>query len=421
MSPSVNAPAATAACASPIERTLASRLSCPGVEQAEVVVIGAGPAGLAAAGALRHHGITAVVLERDSIGASWRRHYDRLHLHTVRWLSHLPGYKLPRRYGNWVARDDVVEYLEDYVRAHNLDVRTGVEVERLERDGSDWIVSTNNGTLAAPRVVIATGYNKHQHLPEWPGVDSYSGHLIHSGDYKNADRYVGKAVLVVGTGNSGAEICVDLVESGAKHVQMSVRTPPTVLLRDTNGVPGQALGVVFRHLPVPLMDRLWPVIQKTAVGDLSDYGLPLPPPGAYSKYLRDDVTPILDVGLVPLLKQGKVEIVAAVEGFDGDDVLLADGARIQPDAVIAGTGFRRGLEPLVAGLSLLEPEKGRPIVHGAETHPSAPGLHFIGYTNPISGMFREIAIDARRIARTVANGTESVAATAPDGAPKQAR
>jgi putative flavoprotein involved in K+ transport len=117
--------------------------------------------------------------------------------------------------------------------------------------------------------------------------------------------------------------------------------------------------------------------------------------------------PILDVGLVPMLKQGRVEIVAAVERFDGPDLVLADGSRIQPDAVIAGTGFRRGLEPLVGGLGLVEPEKGRPIVHGAETHPNAPGLHFIGYTNPISGMFREIAIDARRIAKAVADARQA--------------
>jgi putative flavoprotein involved in K+ transport len=372
------------------------------MENCEVVVIGAGPAGLATAGALRHHGIGATVLERDAIGASWRRHYDRLHLHTVRWLSHLPGYKLPRRYGNWVSRDNVVEYLEDYVDVHNIDVRTGVEVERLERNGDGWVVRTNEGDFTAPRVVIATGYNRHQHLPDWPGMDTYTGELIHSGSYRNADAYVGKSVLVVGTGNSGAEICVDLIESGAKHVQLSVRTPPTVLLRDRAGMPGQAFGVIFRHMPVSVMDRLWPVFQKTSVGDLTKYGLPLPPPGAFSKFLRDDVTPILDVGLVPLLKQGKVEIVAAVDGFDRDDVLLTDGTRIRPDAVIAGTGFKRGLEPLVGDLDLIEPVKGRPIVHGAETHPNAPGLHFIGYTNPVSGMFREIAIDARRIAKAIA-------------------
>lgn len=365
-------------------------------------MIGAGPAGLATAGALRHHGIGAVVIERDAIGASWRRHYERLHLHTVRWLSHLPGYKMPKRYGKWVSRDHVVEYLEDYVRYHNLDVRTGVEFKGLERDGDEWRVHTSNGDLIAPRVVIATGYNKEQKLPDWPGMSGYTGELVHSGNYLNAKPYVGKTVLVVGTGNSGAEICVDLIESGAAHVLMSVRRSPTVLLRESNGMPGQALGVMLRPVPAPVMDRLWPILQRSVVGDLTKYGLPEPAPGAYTRFLEEDVTPILDVGWVDLLKQGKVEIVAAVDGFDGDEVLLADGARVTPDAVIAGTGFKRGLEPLIGELGILDSPRGRPIVHGPSTHPNAPGLHFIGYTNPVSGMFREIAIDARRIAKAIA-------------------
>ena len=373
------------------------------MDRNEVVVIAAGPAGLAAAGALRHYGVPAVVLERtDQVGASWRGHYDRLHLHTVRWLSDLPGYKLPRRYGSWVARDDLIEYMEDYVERLNLDVRTGVEVERLARSNGNWVVHTDKDDIETDRVVVATGYNKHPHLPDWPGLDGYTGDLIHSAYYKNPEPYADKHVLVIGTGNSGAEICVDLVEGGAARVRLSVRTPPTVLQRDANGVPGQALGLFFRHLPVPMMDRLWPAIQKATVGDLSEYGLPNPLPGAYSKFMRDDVVPILDVGLIELLKQGKVEIVDAVEGFDGANVLLADGKRIRPNAVIAGTGFRRGLEPLVGEFGILEELRGRPVVHGDKTHPNAPGLHFIGYTNPISGMLREIAIDARRIARAIA-------------------
>jgi putative flavoprotein involved in K+ transport len=251
-------------------------------------------------------------------------------------------------------------------------------------------------------VELATGDTRPQHLPDWPGMSSYTGELVHSGNYKNADSYAGKTVLVVGTGNSGAEICVDLVESGAAHVQLAVRTAPVVLRRDTNGMPSQLSGVAIRHLPAPLLDRVLPLMSRAQVGDLSKHGLPKPAPGAYSHFLNEGVTPILDVGLASLLKKGKVEVVAALESFDGDDVVLADGSRIQPDAVIAGTGFKRGLEPLVGDLDLLEPVKGTPIVHGAETHPNAPGIHFIGYTNPISGMFREIAIDARRIAKTIA-------------------
>ena len=101
-----------------------------------------------------------------------------------------------------------------------------------------------------------------------------------------------------------------------------------------------------------------------------------------------------------MLKHGKVDVVAAVEGFDGPAVLLADGSRIEPDAVIACAGYARALESLVGHLDLLG-FKGRPVVHGGQTHPNAPRLYFIGYTNPVSGMFREFGIDARRIVRAI--------------------
>src|SRR4051794_27378483 len=101
------------------------------MERHEAVVIGAGPAGLAAAATLQAEGVPAVVLERESVGSSWRKHYDRLHLHTVRWLSALPGLPIDRSEGRWVSRDGVVRYLEGYARHHSLDVRTNVEVKEL--------------------------------------------------------------------------------------------------------------------------------------------------------------------------------------------------------------------------------------------------------------------------------------------------
>src|SRR5436309_4209462 len=119
-------------------------------ERVEVAVIGGGPAGLAAAATLKRCGIPAVVLERsEAVGASWRKHYDRLHLHTVRWLSNLPGYRFSTRHGRWVSRDGVIAYLERYARHHDLDVRTGVEVRRLERDGDGWTLDTSTGEVQA--------------------------------------------------------------------------------------------------------------------------------------------------------------------------------------------------------------------------------------------------------------------------------
>jgi cation diffusion facilitator CzcD-associated flavoprotein CzcO len=369
------------------------------VERVEAVVVGGGPAGLAAAAMLRRGGVETLVLERDSIGSSWRRHYERLHLHTVRWLSALPGLAIDRREGKWVSRDGVVRYLERYVRHHRLNVRTGVEVRRLVRDGSEWRVETDGEPIAARLVVVATGFNRDPLVPDWPGRETFTGELIHSYDYRNPEPYRGRDVLVVGTGNSGAEICVDLVEGGAREVMISVRTPPNILRRDIGGFPSQVTGVLMRRLPTRVVDRLSAGMQRLTIGDLTPYGVPPPAGGLYTRVKRDMV-PILDVGLIGLLKKGRVRAVGAVEGFDGPDVLLAGGERIRPDAVIAATGFRRGLEPLVGDYGMVA-ETGRPLVHGQRTHPDAPNLHFIGFTNPISGNLREIAIDARRLGRAV--------------------
>jgi putative flavoprotein involved in K+ transport len=136
-----------------------------------VIVVGAGPAGLAVAAELRRRQVPAVVVDKaDALAASWRGHYDRLHLHTVRWLSGLPGLRMPRRYGPWVSRDHVIEYLEEYARHHRLDVRLGVAVKGLTQDGADWVVQTSGGPLRASAVVVATGYNHTPRLPEWPGA-----------------------------------------------------------------------------------------------------------------------------------------------------------------------------------------------------------------------------------------------------------
>ncbi|MFJ8732355.1 flavin-containing monooxygenase [Streptomyces bauhiniae] len=369
-----------------------------------VYVIGAGPGGLAVAYALRARGVRAVVLEKsDRVGASWRRHYDRLRLHTTRRLSALPGLAIPRRFGRWVARDDVVRYLEKYAEHHELEIVTGVEVFRVERagDGAGWLLHASGGReLTGAAVVVATGHNHTPRLPEWPGADGYEGELLHASSYRNPGPYAGRDVLVVGVGNTGAEIAVDLVAGGAARVRLAVRTAPHIVRRSTAGWAAQYTGIVVRRLPVRLVDRLARPLARLSTPDLSEHGLPRPEAGLYSR-VRQGAIPVQDVGLIDAVRTGKVEIVAAVEGFEDGKVALADGTRIAPDAVIAATGYSRGLDSLVGHLGVLD-ERGRPTVHGARTPKDAPGLYFTGFTNPISGMFRELAIDAEKIAKAVA-------------------
>lgn len=370
-----------------------------------VHIIGAGPGGLATAAALRAHGIKSVVLEKSpSVAASWRAHYDRLRLHTTRRWSALPGLPIPRGYGRWVARDDLVRYLESYAQYHNIEVATGVEVDRIDRAGEEWSLQANGGRqLYTPAVVVATGGHQAAHVPDWPGRRGFTGDFLHTSRYRNADPYRGKDVLVAGSGNTGAEIAVELADRGASRVRLAVRTPPHIVRRSTAGWPTQAGGILCRRLPVRVVDRLADRTARLSVPDLAPYGLPRPESGLSSRVLEGGF-PVHDVGLVEAVRKGRVQPVGAVSAFDGGEVELADGTRVTPDVVIAATGFGHGLEPLVGHLDVLGAD-GRPLAHGPRTHPKAPGLHFTGFTNPLSGVLRELARDAERIARAISRNS----------------
>jgi putative flavoprotein involved in K+ transport len=363
-----------------------------------IAVIGAGPAGLSAAALLQRDGRQVVLLDRAPVGGVWAGRYDRLHLHTARALSGLPGYPIPRSFGKWPARDDVVEYLRRYAAHHRLDVRTPVDVLRVEREGDGWVVQTSDGPVACGRVVVAAGLSNVPFTPDWPG--RFDGALCHSSGYRNASRFRAQRVVVVGTGNSGAEIAVDLAEGGAREVLLSVRTQPGLVRRDALGVPSQLLGIASSRLPVAIVDRIAAAMRRLAFRDLDRYGL-VAPERPYSEFLQRRVIPIVDVGLAGALRSGRVRVVAAVDGLDGRAVVLADGSRVEVDAVVAATGFRTGLEPLVGHLGLLD-ERGRPSEGDVESPRGAPGLHFVGYEVSLGGTFRLVAGEAERLARLVA-------------------
>ncbi len=361
-------------------------------------MIGAGAAGLASAAILRRAGAEVTVLEREAVGAAWQARYDCLHLHTVRWLSGLPGYGIPRSSGKWPSRDHVVDYLRAYASRNDLDVRTGSPVERVERKEDGWAVRAGGETHLAGRVVVATGYSNVPHLPEWPGT--FAGELIHSSAYRRGDPYLSRRVLVVGAGNSGAEIALDIARAGASDVLLAVKTPPALVRRDTLGVPSQLLGIASAGLPAAATDRIAATLRRVAFGDLSDVGLPAPEK-PYSEFLRRRVIPIVDVGLVAAVKEGRVTVVPALDRFENGKPVLADGRVVEVDAVIAATGFRTGLEPLVGHLRVLDAAEV-PLVHGADEHPSAPGLHFVGFVVSLGGTLRLIGKQAERLAQVAA-------------------
>jgi putative flavoprotein involved in K+ transport len=374
-------------------------------ESGQVYVVGGGPAGLAAAAELRRRGMHPVVLERgEQVGTSWRAGYDRLHLHTVRGLSGLPGFGIPRAAGRWPSRDAVIDYLERYRARHELEVRGHTEVERIaaagDADGIRWVIHTTAGErLPARSVVVATGHAHTPYVPDWPGREAYAGQLLHAREYRNPAPFAGLDVLVVGVGNSGAEIATDLGEGGARRVWIAVRTPPQIVRRDVAGWPAHATGILVSRLPAALVDPVARLQRRLTIPDLTRYGIPLPEDGLLSRVRRVGEVPLQDVGFIGAVRGGTVTPVAAVTGFAGDRVLLADGSAVTAQAVIAATGYRRGLEKMVGHLGVLD-ASGLPTVSGGA--PAAPGLFFLGYTVSLRGMLRDIAADARRVARAVA-------------------
>lgn len=367
----------------------------------QTLIIGAGAAGLAVAARLRERDLPFRLIDAgDEIGASWASRYDSLKLHTARSLSGLPGMPIPDQYGQWVRRDDLVAYLHEYAKELELFPELGVRATRVEAADSGWRVHTSAGVIDAKAVVIASGYSHTPYLPDWPGRESFAGPVVHTCDYREPSLYRGQRVLVVGSGNSAADVVVDLA-GVAGEVIMAVRTPPNIVRRDTFGLPSQYIGIASGALPALIMNPIAGLLRRATVPDLSAYGLPAPAKDGYTQFLRSRTVPIIDCGFVDVLRSGQVRIVPAVEAYSDGAVRLVDGSKVAVDAVIVGTGYRPGLEPLVGHLGVLD-GAGMPLASGGRTLPQAPRLHFIGILVELSGVLREIRIEARRIARALA-------------------
>ena len=375
----------------------------------ETVIVGAGPAGLAVAAMLGQRGMAYTVIERaHSVGASWRDRYDGLQLHTARWLSAMPGAAIPRSYGPWVGRDDLVSYLEEYACRFHIEPELGVEVGRIERHTSRWRLQTSAGDREADAVVLATSTSHTPYVPDWPGLETFPGSFRHSADYREPSGYRDGRVLVVGAGNSAAEIAVEVGDL-ASDVYLSVRTPPNIVRRDVFGVPSQFLGIAFRRLPESVMNPVSAALRRLTVPDLREYGLPAPPGDGFTQFLRSHTVPILDHGFVAALRSGRIRVVAPIQSISGPDVRLVDGTVLQLDAIIAATGYRPDLEKMVGDLDVLD-ASGFPKVHGGRTLPHAPGLYFVGISVELAGLLREIAHEAGAVSRAISEQPESASA-----------
>jgi indole-3-pyruvate monooxygenase len=355
------------------------------------LIIGAGPAGLAVAACLTQLRQPFLMLERrEQVGASWQRHYTRLHLHTDKRHSALPGLPYPASAPRYPARQQVVDYLEAYAQHFGLHPRFGQAVRWVRWQGGRWLAQTQDTLYESVQVVLAAGNTQVPNIPTWPGQASFPGPRLHSSEYRDGERFRGQRVLVVGFGNSGGEIALDLWEHGAAPT-LAVRGPVVVIPRDLLGVPIVAVALALRRLPARLADALTAPILWLSFGDLRRLGLSPAAQGPFTSIQQRARIPLIDIGTLRLVRQGKIAVRPGLAEFAGRQVVFADGRREAFDALVLATGYGPGLE------QLLEPG-----ALNARGEPARPGLYLCGYQVVATGMLREIGREAQKIARDIA-------------------
>jgi cation diffusion facilitator CzcD-associated flavoprotein CzcO len=366
-----------------------------------VVVIGAGPAGLAVAASLLTAGHQVIVLEKaDSVGAAWRAHYERLHLHTVKSHSALPHLPFPPDYPKYVPRAKVVEYLSAYAAHFGIAPCFGEEAIRVRKTAQGWITETRNGLeCRSAFVVLATGANQIANEPALPGVSDFGGQVIHSAAYRNAAEFAGRRVLVVGMGNTGAEIALDLAEHEVP-VALSIRSPVNVVYRDVAGRPTQLTSMALSHLPVKLGDAVALALRNLTVGKLERYGIPTSKTSPLRQLREEGRTPVIDVGTLAMIRKGRIAVRRGIETFTPAGVRFLDGAAEPYDAVILATGFHSQVAQLFGGIALDVDDKGLPsrmVGQGA-----LEGAFFVGFdVRQPGGLLRTIGLQAQEVARAI--------------------
>ncbi|KAJ8623132.1 hypothetical protein MRB53_031661 [Persea americana] len=313
----------------------------------EVVIVGAGPSGLATSACLNLHSIPNIVLEREDCSASlWKKKsYDRLKLHLPKQFCQLPHMPYPSTSPTYIPKDLFIQYLDNYESHFKVTPRYCRLVESATYDGGSWRVvakNTNSGEIEeydASFLVVASGETCDAFVPQVPGLDGFKGSVMHSIDYKSGGEYDGKDVLVVGSGNSGMEIALDLSNHGAR-TSIVVRSPVHVLSRWMVSVGLQLL----KLLPLHLVDSLLVMLSKFKYGNVAKYGITRPTEGPF--YLKEKYGkyPVIEMGTMDKIKSGEIQVLPALTGLRGSELEFANGELHCFATIIFATGFKRATD-----------------------------------------------------------------------------
>jgi putative flavoprotein involved in K+ transport len=325
-----------------------------GNERFDTVVIGAGQAGLSAGYYLKRAGRSFVMLDANAeVGGSWLNRYDSLHLFTPRWAVRLPGWRFQDRDARYPSRDQMIGFLQSYAERFDLPVRTGMHVDRLEREGDRFVVSVGGSRIEADNVIVASGANRDPRVPAFSVELDPSIVQLHSSEYRNPSQFRDGGVLVVGAGNSGADISLDAVE--AHSTWLSGPDRGHVPVNIDSWVAQHVAFRVIRFFGVHVLTERTPIGRRSKAKHAS----------------KGD--PLVRVKPKQLLAAG-VERVPKTIGVRDGKPMLEDERVLDVTNVIWATGYRHDFSWIDLPIFGEDGE----LVHERGVATGQPGLFFVG-------------------------------------------
>ncbi|KAI4337464.1 hypothetical protein L6164_015879 [Bauhinia variegata] len=372
------------------------------------VIVGAGPSGLAAAACLKEKGIPSVILERSNCIASlWQlKTYDRLRLHLPKQFCELPLMGFPTHFPTYPTKQQFIDYLESYAERFDVRPRFNETVKQAEFDGTlgFWRVKgVNKAEMVTEYVcrwlIVATGENAEAVVPEIEGMGEFGGPIKHTSLYKSGQEFRGKRVLVVGCGNSGMEVCLDLCNHNASP-SLAVRDTVHVLPRRMLGKSTFGLSMwLLKWLPMRIVDRFLLIVSWLMLGDTARFGLDRPRLGPLQLKNLSGKTPVLDMGTLSKIKSGDIKVRPGIKRLKRHTVEFVDGRAENFDGIILATGYRSNVPRWLKEGNMFSEEDGfprRPFPNGWK---GENGLYAVGFTK--RGLLGA-SMDAKRIAEDIA-------------------
>ncbi|KAJ9555192.1 LOW QUALITY PROTEIN: hypothetical protein OSB04_009806 [Centaurea solstitialis] len=364
------------------------------------IIVGAGPSGIAVAACLKEKGIPSLVLERsDCIASLWQyKAYDCVKLHLPKNLCELP--LVPKEFPKIPTKDQFIAYITAY--ADHFKVKPlfnqSVESAVFEFERGVWRVKTRDGGYESRWLVVATGENAEASMPEIPGLERFEGTLVHASEYRNGGEFKGKRVLVVGCGNSGMEISLDLCNHRAIPF-IVVRNSIHVIPREMFGFStfGVAMALL-KWLPMKVVDKIILGITEYILGDTDKFGIRRPKTGPMELKLTGGKTPVVDVGALSKIKTGNIKVVEqGVKEITKNGVKFMDGQELEFDCIVLATGYKSNVPSWLKGSDFFT-DKGIPKTRFPNGWKGENGLYAVGFTN--RGIFGA-ACDAVKIGEDV--------------------